>query len=283
MENENTLENKNIEEKSNDTVNVNADENSTSVNADINEKINDNNIINENADKKDNSEINVSSSNTASGENINNVNEKINDNLNLNENPDEKNKDEVNEKPRVLIVEDDETARLSLKVALEAENIFVEAVENGANAENMVKFSSFDVVIVDYRLPDIDGLNLIKKMKILVPDLMSLIVTAHTSVEIAVESMKMGAYDYMAKPLDIPNLISTIYKMIKDKRNLYDSRQKVTEMVTKKHVDYLFNDERIAIITAPNTNVLVEGKSKDGIFKSIKKFFIGIKNYYWGA
>ena len=187
------------------------------------------------------------------------------------------------ETPRVLIVEDDETARLSLKVALEAQNIFVEAVENGANAENMVKFSAFDVVIVDYRLPDIDGLSLIKKMKILVPDIMTLVVTAHTSVEIAVEAMKMGAYDYMAKPLDIDNLITTIYKILNDKRDLYDSRQKVTEMVTKKSVDYLFNDEKISIITAPNPNILVEGRNSGSFFKSIKKFLVGLKNYYWGA
>jgi len=192
------------------------------------------------------------------------------------------NKDAV-EKPRVLIIEDDETARISLKAALEAENIFVEAVENGANAEAIIKYSSFDVVIVDYRLPDIDGLSLIKKMKIIIPDLMTLVVTAHTSVEIAVESMKMGAYDYMAKPLDIPNLVKTIYKILNDKKNLYDSRQKVTEMVAKKTVDYLFNDEKIAIISAPNPNILVENNSKSGFFKSIKKFFIGVKNYYWGA
>ena len=73
--------------------------------------------------------------------------------------------EKTNEIPRVLIVEDDEVARLSLKASLEAANMFVEGVENGANAENMIKYSSFDVVIVDYRLPDIDGLNLIKKMK----------------------------------------------------------------------------------------------------------------------
>ncbi|MCR4662587.1 MAG: response regulator [Endomicrobiaceae bacterium] len=190
------------------------------------------------------------------------------------------NKKEV---PRVLIVEDDDTARLSLKVALEAENIFVEAVENGSNAENMIKYSTFDVVIVDYRLPDIDGLNLIKKMKVLVPDLMTLVVTAHTSVEIAVDAMKMGAYDYMAKPLDIPNLVNVIYKILKEKNNLYDSRQKVVELVTKRPVEYMFHDDQVSIITAPDPNILVEGNNKGGFFKSVKKFFIGVKNYYWGA
>ena len=192
-------------------------------------------------------------------------------------------KESSKEIPRVLLVEDDETARLSLKVALEAENIFVEAVENGSNAENMIKYSAFDVVIVDYRLPDIDGLNLIKKMKIIVPDIMTLVVTAHSSVEIAVDALKMGAYDYMTKPLDIPNLVNTIYKILSDKKNLYDSRQKIAEMVSKRTINYLFNDEKVSIITAPNPNILVEGKSGGGIVSLIKNFFVGIKNYYWGA
>jgi DNA-binding NtrC family response regulator len=191
--------------------------------------------------------------------------------------------EETKENPRILIVEDDEAARLSLKASLEAENMFVEAVENGANAENMIKYSSFDVVIVDYRLPDIDGLNLIKKMKLIVPDIMTLVVTAHTSVEIAVDAMRMGAYDYMSKPLDISNLVSTIYTILSDKKNLYTSRQILSDMVTKKSIDFLFNDEKVCIITAPNPNVLVEGKSKGSFFKSIKNFFVGIKNYYWGA
>ena len=191
--------------------------------------------------------------------------------------------EKTNENPRILIVEDDEAARVSLKASLEAENMIVEAVGDGANAENMLKYSSFDVVIVDYRLPDIDGLNLIRKMKLIVPDIMTLVVTAHTSVEIAVDAMRIGAYDYMSKPLDIANLINTIYKIINDKKNLYTSKQMLSEMVTKKTVDYLFNDEKISIITAPNSNILEEGKSKGGFFKSIKKFFVGIKNYYWGA
>ena len=177
--------------------------------------------------------------------------------------------EEIKESPRILIVEDDEVARLSLKAALEA--------------ENMVKYSSFDVVIIDYRLPDIDGLNLIKKMKLIVPDVMTLVVTAHTSVEIAVEALKMGAYDYMAKPLDIPNLIQIIYKILKDKKDLYNSRQILSEMMAKKIFDYKFNDEKVAIITAPDPNILADGKSKGGLLKSIKKFFIGLKNYYWGA
>ena len=72
-------------------------------------------------------------------------------------------------------------------------------------------------------------------------------------------------------------------EIINDKKDLYTSKQLLTEMVTKKTVDYLFNDEQVSIITAHNSDILAEGKSKGGFFKSIKKFFVGIKNYYWGA
>ncbi len=185
--------------------------------------------------------------------------------------------------PNVLIVEDDEVERLSLKTALEAEGIVVEAVEKGFDAENMVKNVFFDVVIVDYRLPDIDGLNLTKKLKITAPDLMPVFVTAHSSVEVAVESMKIGAYDYMAKPLNIPNLIKTIYKIMEDKDILFKSRKKLSEMVSTNSIQYSPDDDKISIVSTPDTNVLADGSVKTGFFKKIKNFFISIKNYYWGS
>ena len=185
--------------------------------------------------------------------------------------------------PNVLIVEDDEVERLSLKTALEAEGIVVEAVEKGFDAENMVKNVFFDVVIVDYRLPDIDGLNLTKKLKITSPDLMPVFVTAHSSVEVAVESMKIGAYDYMAKPLNIPNLVKTIYKIMEDKDVLFKSRKKLSELVSTNSIEYSYSDDKISIISTPDTNVLADGSVKTGFFKKIKNFFISIKNYYWGS
>ena len=139
------------------------------------------------------------------------------------------------------------------------------------------------MVIVDYRLPDIDGLNLTKKLKITAPDLMPVFVTAHSSVEVAVESMKIGAYDYMAKPLNIPNLIKTIYKIMEDKDILFKSRKKLSEMVSTNSIQYSPDDDKISIVSTPDTNVLADGSVKTGFFKKIKNFFISIKNYYWGS
>lgn len=186
---------------------------------------------------------------------------------------------------KVLIIEDNEVERTSLRAALETDSISVEAVENGFEAENLVRISMFDIAIVDYRLPDTDGLNLIKKLKISIPELMPLVVTAHSSVEIAVESLKMGAYDYMTKPLNIPNLIKTISTMIQDKETAISSRKKLVELQSKQGITYSASsgDEHVSIITTPNPDMLVSAETKISFGKKVKKFILAVKNFYWGS
>lgn len=186
---------------------------------------------------------------------------------------------------KVLIIEDNEVERTSLRAALESESVAVEAVENGFEAENLVRISMFDIAIVDYRLPDTDGLNLIKKLKISIPELMPLVVTAHSSVEIAVESLKMGAYDYMTKPLNIPNLIKTISTMIQDKETAIFSRKKLVELQSKQGITYTASsgDEHVSIITTPNPDMLVSAETKISFGKKVKKFILAVKNFYWGS
>ena len=196
--------------------------------------------------------------------------------------------EEVPEEPKnvvhkVLIIEDNEAERNSLRAALEAESFVVEAVESGFDAENLVRVSIFDVAIVDYRLPDIDGLNLIKKLKISIPELMSLVVTAHSSVEIAVEALRMGAYDYITKPLNIPALIKTISTMIEERDVAIASRKKLIELQSKGGITYKYNDELVSVITTPNPDMLVTGEAKVGFAKKVKRAVEAVKNFYWGS
>ncbi|MBO7612187.1 MAG: response regulator [Elusimicrobia bacterium] len=184
---------------------------------------------------------------------------------------------------KVLIIEDNEAERSSLRAALEADSFVVEAVENGFDAENLVRTSIFDVAIVDYRLPDIDGLNLIKKLKISIPELMSLVVTAHSSVEIAVEALRMGAYDYITKPLNIPALTKTISTMIKERDVAIASRKKLIELQSKGGISYKFNDQLVSVVTTPNPDMLVTGEAKVGFIKKVKRAVSAVKNFYWGS
>ena len=192
-------------------------------------------------------------------------------------------KTEITDIPKVLIIEDNETERLSLKAALETEKIIVDVAKDGLSAEEIVKSKYFDIAIIDYKLPDTDGINLIKRLKFLLPEIMTLIVTAHSSVDIAIEALRMGAYDYITKPLDMNLLLNVVRKMKQYKEDFLISKQKLIELHTKNEIKYLFKDEDFSIITTPNPDMLLlSRKNKNNLSESIKKFFLAIKNFYWG-
>ena len=313
MENENLNTGENMENKGADTAVVNSDGTNAVSNATANERINVNVgetlpdvevFPNADTNSENITEINV---NTNVPEESTNVNNDSNDgNVSASKggvfanaledavkNNAEKEKDVAKEEEtvveeenvvhKVLVIEDNEAERNSLRAALEADSFAVEAVETGFDAENLVRTTLFDVAIVDYRLPDIDGLNLIKKLKISIPELMSLVVTAHSSVEIAVEALRMGAYDYITKPLNIPALTKTISTMIKERDVAIASRKKLVELQSKGGINYKFNDELVSVITTPNPDMLVMGEAKVGFIKKIKRAVVAVKNFYWGS
>ncbi|MBR4632567.1 MAG: response regulator [Elusimicrobia bacterium] len=184
-----------------------------------------------------------------------------------------------NEFPKILIVEDNEAERNSLKVALEAESFIVESVENASDVEKLVNLSEFDVALVDYELSD--GLNLIEKMKLPAPELMFLVINANNSVNSSIEIFRAGAYNFMTKPLDIPALVKTINVMIKERNVAVSSKVKFVELQSKAGINYKYNDERISIITTPNPDMLINDKAKVNIIKIFKRIFETVKNFYW--
>lgn len=190
-----------------------------------------------------------------------------------------------NVKAKILIIEDNEAERLSLKVSLESvEGMYVEVAETGGEAEDIVKNGSFfDVLIVDYRLPDIDGLNLIKKLKLVYPDLVPIVVTAHSSVEIAVEAMEMGAYDYMVKPLNIETLLKTIDKILLDRETFLQSKEKLASIVANNGITISCDTDDVIVLASPDTNVLLDDNMRMNFKDRIKALLKAIKNYYWGS
>ncbi len=189
--------------------------------------------------------------------------------------------EEEKKSPTVLIVEDEDSERISLKTVLVSENIAVESACDGEEALYLIKKRFFDIVIVDYRLPDIDGLTLIKRIKDINADSMPIVVTAHGSIEIAIEAMKTGAYDYIVKPLDIPRLLNIMNKIMEDTKVLLKSKQILKEIVGLGRIDYVTDKDNIIVVTTPDTGILSEN-NKNFSLKKILSLFKGIKNYYWG-
>ncbi len=102
---------------------------------------------------------------------------------------------------RVLVAEDDEGVRTFLVEALELFGHQVTASVNGLDAASLLGREGFDVLVSDLRMPRVDGLELLQIARHKQPDMMVILLTAHGSIETAVEAMKLGAFDYLQKPL----------------------------------------------------------------------------------
>jgi two-component system, NtrC family, response regulator AtoC len=114
----------------------------------------------------------------------------------------------------ILIVEDEKLIRWSLTERLSREGYLTAEAELGSAARSALGGSDFDLVILDYRLPDTDGLSLLEWMRHEYPDLPVILVTAYSSVEGAVRAMKLGAFDYIHKPFDIDELVLVVRKAL---------------------------------------------------------------------
>ena len=117
----------------------------------------------------------------------------------------------------ILIVDDDVEIRKMLLQILNDEGYSVEAVERGKQALKMCKKGPFDVALVDINLPDIEGVELIKKLKHIQPNMIRVIITGHPSVDNAVKAVNEKADAYVIKPINPVELLEKIRTLIKEK------------------------------------------------------------------
>src|SRR5690242_10477635 len=101
---------------------------------------------------------------------------------------------------RVLVVDDEQNIRRTLTLALESMEHQVASASDGASAVNQLRAGSFDVMLLDLKLSQESGLDVLEEALRISPQLAVVIVTAFASIETAVEAMRRGAYDYLPKP-----------------------------------------------------------------------------------
>ena len=120
---------------------------------------------------------------------------------------------------RVLIAEDEEITRKHLADVLRDENYNVVSVDNGVNALEEIKANDFDILIADIKMPGMDGLELLSRVKKISPETAVLVITGFGSINSAVEAMKKGAFDYLPKPFDLDELLLKV-KQIRTQNEL---------------------------------------------------------------
>jgi DNA-binding response OmpR family regulator len=113
----------------------------------------------------------------------------------------------------VLIVDDEKNIRLTLSLALEKLNIPVDTASNGEEALKKLAEKSFALMLLDLRMPGIDGMEVLRRVPEIRPEVKVVIITAWGSIEAAVEAMKLGAVDFLQKPFDaeeVRGLVSSL-------------------------------------------------------------------------
>ena len=143
------------------------------------------------------------------------------------------------EQPRILIIDDQESIRKSLKLALEREGYLVETAENGREAIRKSKGRLYNLALVDLRLPDMDGIELLTRMRETVPKMVKIIITGYPSQENAIEAVNRGADGYIVKPYTMEDLLRKIKEHLQKQQEAKKySEEKFTEFIETRAEEY---------------------------------------------
>jgi DNA-binding NtrC family response regulator len=177
-----------------------------------------------------------------------------------------------NERTRILVVDDEEIVRESLGGWLEKDGYTVGVLPDGPSALAKLKAERWSILIVDLKMPGMDGLQVLEESKKLHPDLAVVIMTAYATVDTAVAAMKAGAYDYLVKPFD-PEELSIMMQKIVSQQSLVRENTVLRQALKQ---EYRFRDllskspamqsvfELAKTAARSNSTILVLGESGSG-------------------
>jgi two-component system NtrC family response regulator len=176
------------------------------------------------------------------------------------------------EKAKILIAEDEKAQRDLLEGFLKKEGFSVGTASNGRQAIEKIGGAFFDIAFLDYKMPELDGLQTLREIRKRFPDLPVVMMTAYGTVETAVASMKEGALDYLTKPIDLDELLLIIQKVLERStliRENRDLKARLQERYTFQNIIYgsLKMEEVMGLIArvAPSqATVLIRGESGTG-------------------
>jgi len=120
--------------------------------------------------------------------------------------------------PSILVIDDEESMRVGCAQALEAEGYKVLTAENGAEGLEAARKRSFDLILLDLRMPGIDGMEVLKQLKAHDPGAVVVVITGYATIESAVEAMRRGAYDFLPKPFTPEALLAIVSRAADRKR-----------------------------------------------------------------
>src|SRR5215467_3209498 len=177
----------------------------------------------------------------------------------------------IRKTPKILVVEDDAENRAAMVKVLESAEYKVVETDNGQQALDILNEDDIDILVTDLRLPVMDGVELLKRAKALEQDIEVIMITGHGTVEIAVEAIKEGAYDFITKPVKKAQLLRAVEKAAEKQylsRENRELRQQLNQNGARRVVyasSEMRNIVRMVEQVAPSTaTVLITGESGTG-------------------
>ena len=175
-------------------------------------------------------------------------------------------------KAKILIAEDEKTQRDLLEGFLIKEGFSVKAVANGREALQRLEVNFFDMALIDYKMPELDGLQTLQEIRKLYPDLPVVMMTAYGTIETAVASMKEGALDYLTKPIDLDELLLMLPKVIERTTLIRENKElkaQLQERYAFTHIVYGSPKMEevmglVARVAPSQATVLIRGESGTG-------------------
>lgn len=171
----------------------------------------------------------------------------------------------------ILIIEDEAAIRRVLKKIIEEENdtYKVSEAEDGLSGIEMVKDHDFDLILCDIKMPKMDGVEVLEKTKKIKPEIPVVMISGHGDLDTAVNTMRLGAFDYISKPPDLNRLLNTVRNAL-DKKELVVENKRLKKRVSKnfemigesKAIEHIKN--MIEKVAATDARVLITGPNGTG-------------------
>ncbi len=140
----------------------------------------------------------------------------------------------IKKMPSILIIDDEKSIRRSLSEILSYEKYTIEMTENAIEALKLLEANEYDAILCDIKMPEMDGIEALPKMLELRPDTPVIMLSGHGNIDTAVEAIKLGAFDFIEKPVDLNRLLITLKNAL-DKTNLITETKVLKKKVSKKY------------------------------------------------
>ncbi len=137
-------------------------------------------------------------------------------------------------KDKILIIDDERGIRSSLKGILEDEGYSIKTANTGEDCLKLIEWQNFDLILLDIWLPEMDGIEVLKKIKTMDENPQVVMISGHGTVETAVKATKLGAYDFLEKPLSLEKVVLTVKNALRQKR-LEEENIQLRQKIKVKH------------------------------------------------